>query len=430
VTGSRDLSQIGASDALTQAFSQQATTGFASESGAGYSHAPIERILLGPFDLKSVLLMNVVNDDNLDAGETGQGQGQQGKVSDTSFGLTPAILLQYGTHEGQRGNASLVYSPTFTRYIHQSQQDSDNQNVAFSAQYPLNRLTLDLAQTYAETTGYNQDQNERTTQTSIISTFGGSYDIDDKLSLAVHAQHLITSFSGVGSSGGTGSSQSQGQGDAISSINTTLSYHYSDKLTFGPSFNAGVDKPEGEKQETFEQGFVGATYLPTEKISFFSQAGVEFRQGIQNDLGGSGNQGGSNGSEMDPIFSAGVGYTPFDSTSLSLSASQSVHSSSAQGQGTVESTGVGISATQRFFQRLFLNLAINYSHQNNQQSSFNASTGTGGEEDTLTYRPSLSISPTAWSSVALYYQYLDNESNDQGQSYHDNQMGLAVSVQF
>ena len=46
------------------------------------------------------------------------------------------------------------------------------------------------------------------------------------------------------------------------------------------------------------------------------------------------------------------------------------------------------------------------------------------------YRPSLTFEATQWTTVALYYQYQDNESSTAGSSYHDNQFGLSVSAQF
>jgi hypothetical protein len=139
-TGANNLSQIATNTALTQAFSEQAVSGFLSEQGISYSHAPIERVRLGPFDLKAALSVNLVSDDNLLAGG---GSGE--KISDTSFGVTPAVMLEYGAEEGQKAYASLVYAPTLTRFFHHSAENTDNQNAALNVQYPFQRLTLDLS---------------------------------------------------------------------------------------------------------------------------------------------------------------------------------------------------------------------------------------------------------------------------------------------
>jgi len=412
-TGAYDLSQVATSAALLQAFSQQEAAGFWSEPGMGYSYGPIERIRLGPFNLKFALTMDVVSDDNLLASE-----GNEKRTSDTSFGITPAILLEYGAQPGQKGYASLVYTPTLTRYFQHSDENADNQNIAFNAHYPFQKLTLDLSQTYAQVTGINQDLSARTTQTSSVSTVGGNYDIDDKLSLSSHLQELITSFSG-----------GAGQGDTVSSLNTSLSYHLSEKMTLGPGLNVGLEKPEGATKQTFEQPLLQLNYQATEKITLFGQGGVEFRQ---YDHGGD---------TTNPVFSAGIAYAPFDSTRLSLNAYQTVQSSTADSQQTSVNTGVGFTATQRIVQRFYLGFSFNYSHSEYQtdtgsavQVSGTTPAGTpatfGSTQDNLVYRPSLSYAPSEWTSVAIYYQYLDNESNGPGGGYHDNQMGLSVSAQF
>lgn len=436
-TGTNDLSQIATTAALTQAFSQSSASGFYSEPGMSYSYPPIERIRLGPFDLKAALSTNLISDDNIRTGTQGQ------KISDTSYGITPAILLEYGAHEGQKGYASVVYTPTITRFFHNPDLNSDDQSVALGVQYPFQRLTLNFSESYSQATGVNTDLNARTTQTSNATTFGGTYDIDDKLAFSSSVQEVITSFSaGGGQGGGTQAGTPggvQGQGDQTTSVNTSLSYHLSEKMSVGPNVNAGFDKPDNSKQETFEQAYLGLTYLATEKINFFAQGGVEFRQGgglnnnNNNQLGQGNNQ---NGNTVNPIFSAGVGYTPFDSTSFSLNAYQGVHSSVADSSQTV-TTGVGVNASQRFFQRFFLNLSFSYSHNDDLSGTggFSTTSNTGGttagtSQDTFAYRPSLSYNPTLWTSVAIYYQYLDNQSNSVGANYHDNQMGVSASVQF
>jgi hypothetical protein len=413
-TGTYDLSQIANNAALSQAFGGQSSSGFLSEPGMGYSYGPIDRIRLGPFDLKTSLSLSVISDDNILAGQGGA------RESDTSLNLTPAVLLQYGTHEGQKGYASLVYAPTLTRYFQHSDQDSDNQNVAFSAQYPFQRLSLDCSETYSQVTGINQDSNSRTTQNSSVTTFGGSYEIDDKLSFSNHVQEVSTKYT-----------NGAGQNDEISSDNSALSYHPTDKITLGPTLNVGVERPKDSAKDTFEQALLGVSYQPTEKITVFGQGGVEFRQ---YDMGG--------GDSTNPIFSAGIGYTPFESTQLSVSAYESESPSSANGEESVTNTGFGFSATQRILQRFYLGFDFSYSHADYKSNgsgatSFSGTTtpgevfiGPGGSQDNYVYRPSLSFSPTEWTSVALYYQYRDNETSLQGQGYHDNQFGLSLSAQF
>jgi hypothetical protein len=212
-----------------------------------------------------------------------------------------------------------------------------------------------------------------------------------------------------------------------------LNYQVSEKLRVGPSANFGQDKPENntnavggfgagtgnQLKSNYEQALIGAFYQPTEKITTNAQVGLEFRQ---YDQGG--------GDQTNPIFALGVGYNPFDSTSISLNAYGNSRASSANAGQSVMTTGVGISATQRFVQRFFLNVSVSYEHDDYQSTGGN-NTGTPSyTEDSWVYRPSLTFNPTLWTAVALYYQYQDNESNGFGVSYHDNQVGVSISAQF
>jgi hypothetical protein len=422
VTGNRDLSQVSTNNALTQAFSQSGIgSGFYGDTGINYEHPPIDRIRLGPFDLESALVVTAVADDDLRTGGQSPSGNQINKRSDVSFNATPALLLEYGMQDGQKGFASLIYAPTLTRYYHESSQDTDDQNVAFNATYPFQRLTLDLTQTYTQTTGVNTDSNERTTQNASLSGIGASYEVDEKVSLSTELQYVDSTFSGA-SGPGTGS----GVGGTTASVNNSMTYRLSEKLTLGPSVNVGLDRPQMSAKSTYEQGLIALNYAPTEKIGLFAQGGAQLNQYDQ-----------GAGDTINPVFSLGVGYNPFDSTSFQLNASQGVHTSTApvgqvtSGQ-TVVSTGLGVSVNQRVLQRIFLTFAFSYNHDDNQALSggSNGSSTPASTEDTFTYRPSISYAPTAWTSISVYYQYLSNESDSREQSYYDNQVGVSVSAKF
>ena len=356
-----------------------------------------------------------MSDDNL---QLGQAQGSQ-KFRDTSINITPAVLVQYGVQDGQKGYASLTYSPTLVRFFHYSAQDADDQNLLFTARYPFQRLTLDAAEAYSQSSGVNQDTNTRTQQTTQVSTAGLNYEIDDKLNLTSHVQEVDTTYA-----------QGEGQGDTTDSVNSSLSYQVSDKLRVGPSANFGQDKPKNgtgpggnfgsgnQLKSNYEQALLGVFYQPTEKITGNAQAGMEFRQYDDN-----------GGDQANPIFALGLGYNPFDSTNLSLNAYGNSRASSANAGQSVMTTGVGFSATQRFIQRFFLNLSVSYEHDDYQSTGNN--TGTPSyTEDSWVYRPSLTFDPTLWTAVGLYYQYQDNKSDGVGVSYHDNQFGISISAQF
>jgi hypothetical protein len=408
-TGTYDLSQIASGAALEQAFAP-------AQNSTTLPTGPLNPLRLGPFDLKGSMNVAVVADDNIFAG-----QGGTTRDSDTTIAYTPAVLLQYGNHEGQRAYASIVYAPMLTRYFQASAENSDDQNVAVNIQYPFQRLTLNLTEAYTQVTGVNQDLNARTTQTSNVATFGGTYDINDKLTATANIQELTTMFKGPG------------QNDDVTSINTNVSYRLTDKITLGPSFNIGYETPAESTHQTFEQALFGASYQPTEKITVVGQAGVEFRQYD------------SGGDSVNPLFSAGVTYRPFDSTTLTLNGNQTVAPSTADSDQTSVSTGVGFTVSQRIIQRVFLGFSFSYDHSEyKNENGDNVQSGTvipvggatnqtvtlGSTQDNLAYRPSITYIPSDWLTAALYYQYRDNSSNSPTGGYHDNQFGVSMSAQF
>ena len=424
-TGANSLSQIATNNALAQAFGSSAGAGFSADQGMSYSNPLFGRIKLGPFDFKASVATNLVRDDNITAG---QSSGQ--KLSDTSWSVTPAIVLEYGNHEGQRGYASVVYAPTLTRYFHYSGENSDNQNVAFSANYGFQRLSLNASETYTQITGINQDISARTTQNASVSRLGATYGIDDKLALSSQVQYVNTSYANGG-----------GFGDEIATLSNTLAYQLSNRITIGPAFNVGIETPQGGQQQTFEEPGIALTYIATDKITLSGHVGADLRQA------GTDSQGGGGGTTISPNFNIGVGYDPFDSTKLSLYGYESVQASSGNTAQTVQNTGVGFSASQRILHRFFLGFTFSYTH-----SQYNNTGGTGevlvstpgspgtnfvataetsgSTQDNIVYRPSFTFSPTLWSSVGLYYQYLDNEVTGSGVGYHDNQAGVSASIQF
>jgi hypothetical protein len=433
-TGAYDLSQIAASSALASAFTQSTAAEMFGQNMLSSEYAPIQRIRVGPVDIKTSLSASAVADDNVNA-------THGNKRSDIIFTIAPAVLIQYGNHDGQRGYASLIYAPTFTRYFHESAQDTNNdETVALNLQYPFQRLTLGATEVLAQTTGIDLDSQARTTQTTQVSSIDASYSVDDRISANGNIAYSSSSFSSPGSSGGSGDARSSagGNNDTTVTGGIGLSYQLSDKISFGPSISYGEDSPSGGFEQDYEQGLIGINYRVTAKISLYGQAGIELRQYGGSDGGGS----------TDPVFSGGVTYTPTENSSVSLSGARSVESSSANYAQNDTSTSVSLTLGQRFFQRF--NVAVNLNYEETEYSSSqNAEVRTtptifvgtrsdepvvynpnGGGQTNYAIRPSLTYAPTEWTAVELYYQFREDDTQAKGESYTDNQTGLSLSVQF
>ena len=129
-------------------------------------------------------------------------------------------------------------------------------------------------------------------------------------------------------------------------------------MSIGPSLNVGVDKPDGSNQETFEQALAGLTYQPTEKINLYVHGGVEIRQeAAERQLPVRRRQRFNRGLDESDLQCGGRLYpVRFDhALPQCLSIRLFLHRCSSQ---NVTTTGVGVEATQRFFQRIFLGFSL------------------------------------------------------------------------
>ena len=340
-TGAFSLSQIAVNDALQEAFLGGGI--MASNLSPDQSPSPLDRIELGPINFKCALNLSLISDDNIDAQPAGPN-----RVSDVEYAITPAVLFSYGTQPGQRGFASLVYAPTILRFLRHSDEDSDNQNVALSLQYPFDRLTLDAGESFTQTTGVNLDARARTTQATERATFGGSYDIDDKLTAQSHVEYLDTTYTSP--EGTINSFNSELVNETRETWSSAAVYTLNEKLNFGPQFNLGLETPENSPQQTFEQGLLNFNYQATNKILVDGQAGIEWRQythGVD---------------RTNPVFTAGVTYKPTDDTSIAVHGFRNVTPTSDASDETDVNTGVAVTLGQRLFQRLALGFTFNYLH--------------------------------------------------------------------
>lgn len=404
--GQNDISQVATRSELNGAFLQGTNlSGINTTPLMTESESPIKPIRLGPFMLKTAISANAVNDDNILAQSTN-------RQSDTIITTTPAFRLEYGELDGQKATASLTYAPSIIRFLNNGSQNTTDQFVDFSLSYPFNEWTFFLTQDYSLTTGTDIDVHNRVTQESFDTTIGANYQVDEKLSVNTSFSQVISDFV---------------DGGAVSTdswvLDTSANFRATEKLTVGPEVLFGFDNPQGDDGQEYVQIMESLTYQPTVKITLYSQGGVEVRQF---------NQGG--GADINPIFRTGISYSPFESgcTTLDLAGFQTVRTSTLSSDQNVIDLGVGLTFRQRFFQRVYLTLNASYSHADYQTDGNSSSTPSSSpsNEDDLVLRSSLSVNPTEWSSLNLYYQYQDTTSSQANNSFQDHQAGVSVTVQL
>jgi hypothetical protein len=290
------------------------------------------------------------------------------RVGDFVWTVAPTIAWNSAHFSGMENSVQVAYSPGFIFYQDHPGNNTIEQAGTFVYGYHGPRSDLVVSQQYASVQNTAPDLGDLVKLQEYITTINLDYTLASKLSLTVRAQQDIIDYD-------DGFDSTQWTGSAY------LNYAAMPKTTFG----------------------VGA-------LSFNATAGVEFRQ-----TQGTGRQ------QVNPTFSLGLDYDPFDGTDLNLSAYRAYAYSAKYFGDDYLTTGVSGSLTQRFFQKFYATITASYENADYEDNL-------GGQSSDLGYnyfsvRPELSFRPTDWCQLGIYYQYRRNVSSTVD-AFTDNQAGF------
>jgi hypothetical protein len=318
------------------------------------------------------------------------------RVGDFVWTVAPTIAWNSAHFSGMENSVQVAYSPGFIFYQDHPGNNTVEQAGTFVYGYHGPRSDLVVSQQYASVQNTAPDLGDLVKLQEYITTINLDYTLASKLGLTLRAQQDIIDYD-------DGFDSTQWTGSAY------LNYMAMPKTTFGVGALFGAADLEGPNQ-TFEQLNGRVLYTPTAKLSFNATAGVEFRQ-----TQGTGRQ------QVNPTFSLGLDYDPFDGTDLNLSAYRAYAYSAKYFGDDYLTTGVSGSLTQRFFQKFYATITASYENADYEDNL-------GGQSSDLGYnyfsvRPELSFRPTDWCQLGIYYQYRRNVSSTVD-AFTDNQAGF------
>lgn len=373
-----------------------------------------------------------------------------GVRGDLYFTLQPGVTLGFGGGYGGGEKDNLVrfsYSPQVLLYVDHPELDTVQHFVNLFGVYHFNRLTVRGAQDVeildstdvgnphpsnqlggtvgttdpnggtGTTTGsfpvannpvssVNLDVGQRTRENLYNTSLLGNYYVSDKVSVDVSGQLSVSDYAG-----------------ALLS-NTTLSgsgfFNYSPtgKTTLGLGVTAGyviADRPNPD--QSFEQGNLRLSYVPSSKFVFSGQVGLELRQSSDED-----------NTEVTPVFDLSVSYNPFDSTAISLTGSRQTLTSAVLGGQDYRTTGLTLGVSQRFFQKFFLRLSVGYTHSEYVATVVGVSAAR--TDDYFFLQPGLDYNVRDNLSVGAFYSHRESTSSQTNRDFSDDQGGGRVSFSF
>ena len=201
-----------------------------------------------------------------------------------------------------------------------------------------------------------------------------------------------------------------------------LNYQQNKRLVFGLGAGLGyiVVQGAGSPDQVYEQLQARVQWRATDLLSFSVNAGLDERQFLASGYD----------SALNPVFGASIEYAPFEHTQISLNASRSVTASDFYiiAQST-ESTTVSLGLNQRLLEKFYLNTTLGYTRTDYSVAIASYSLPQRND-DLYFFNARLTRTFLKRGTVALTYQYSDNQSNQAGFTYRSNQIGFEVGFAY
>ncbi len=355
--------------------------------------------------------------------------------SDVYFSIDPSVSLGYGDFLTRATNfVEFDYNADVLLYSKNTNQDTVQHFVTLQGAYHFAQVTLSLFQgvqilnstdlsnnlgssgsqlgsgsTGAPSTQVNLDASQRTSLNVFTTRLDANYAFSDKTSVDVDGYLAVYDYQTLIGS------------DTISA-DAFFNYSPTGKITLGLGVTGGyVIQDEPSPDEFYQQFNLRLTYAATGKLSLSGSLGLEVRETESTSQS-------DGGTSVNPIFDLSISYAPFDSTSLSLSASRHIDTSAVLAGTNFDTTGFTFTLSQRFFQRVYTQLSLGYTHSDYVNSGSNASTNR--TDDYYFVQPTLSYSIRDHLSTSLFYIHRQSISSLSGNSFSDNQIGARLTLSF
>lgn len=325
------------------------------------------------------------------------------RVADTILTVTGGISLIYGDWRSRSENFLVAdYEASGVFYFENPDQNSFNQIATLMGQYRIQRLLMQLRSQYLYLTGAERDIGDLATRNLINNSLRLSYDLSDKTALTAEGFADIATYQTFFNSYEFGAKFG-------------ADYQILQKVRVGPQAVIGFLNVEDSPFQVYEQIRARATYDATGKLNFEGSAGIEFRQFDSEN-------------RTYFVFSLAANYRPFAGTAITLRGYRRLFGSAAlEGQDFI-ATGVELVFTQRFFQRIYLNVTTGY--ENDEYVGISPDADAGRVDNYVFVRPAIAFAFTKWVSISVFYEFRQNFSNDSEFAFYNNRVGGALAFQF
>jgi hypothetical protein len=324
--------------------------------------------------------------------------------------LSPGIAMDVGRHW------TIDYTPTARFYSNNQFKDGVDHAVSVVGGTHYEDWVLGLTQNFLYTTAPTSETGAQTEQESFVTGLTASHSLSEKTSVDLALNQNLSYADNL-------------QNSRSWSTMDYLNYQFWPRLSVGIGLGGGYVNVDYGPDQTFEQLQARVNWRATDKISFQLSAGVEdlqYSASSQPDM-------------LTPTFSASIQYLPFRDTQITVSANRSIAPSVIPGSQST-STGFSASLTQTLFKKFLLSLTAGYTTSKYTELAekdfifFGLKLPTyylqNRTDDNYSLGARLSHPFLRRGTVAVFYQYTDNQSSESAFSFRGNQVGVEISYRY
>lgn len=326
------------------------------------------------------------------------------RVSDVILMPSIGLAFELGDFRNLREDYLIAkYVGTGLIYLQNPKENAYNQLALLDGQLRVANLAIQLTSQYQYLSTPDRDVGGLVKRSIFDTALGFVYSYSDKTSMDLEFRQKSNIYV-----------------DDLDSFDYAVKggaeYLITEKLALGGELVAGALDAEGSPLQYYQQLRFRAQYSATGKLTFKFSGGVETRE--LDDL---------SSVRVNPVFSLGGEYQPFENTLVAFTAYRRVQASALDQGSDFTATGFEISVEQTLFQKIEAAVAVGYEND----AYFSTDGGNDGRVDNYIFaRPSLSVTFLTNYQASIFYEYRNNASNQSSSSFYNNRFGIAVEAQF
>jgi hypothetical protein len=320
--------------------------------------------------------------------------------------VDPGILLRWGDHW------TLDYTPILRFYSGSGLQNTFDNTVSLNGGARYEDWTFGLSQIYASSSDPIIETGAQTDQQTLSTLLSAIYQISSKSSLQLGAGQDLRFASQTTS------------GEQLNNYNDWstmdwLSYQFWSR--FGAAIGAGFSyySVQAGTDMTSEQIQARITWVVVRKLSLVLSGGGQDTQFL-----GSGAP-----NLISPVYSLSLQYSPFDTTTLSLSGYGGVSPAYFQDQVSL-STSISAGVHQRLLGRLSLDLNGGYNTSTYHSTTSGSTSASSGNYDSSFFAARLGTPFLKRGTADVFYSVNFNSSGATIYNYTTTMVGLELTYRY